>query len=273
MASVMSAAMAVFILVPIIAPALGQLVLSFAGWRTIFLVLLLLAIVNLTWHVLRQPETLPVERRLPFSFGRIGLAIVETFRTRAALGYTLVAGLVFGAFVGYLISSQQIFQELYDAGKLFPVYFAVLAASIGVASLVNSRLVMIFGMRRMTGIALLCGTVLSVVFWIYVAAGNGVPPLWLAMAYFMTIFFFFGILFGNFNALAMEPLGHIAGVAAAVIGSLTTFISLALGAIIGGAYDGSLLPLTTGFAVLSTLSLAVVTIVEGGRRPAAGSGS
>jgi DHA1 family bicyclomycin/chloramphenicol resistance-like MFS transporter len=272
MASIMSTAMAVFILVPIIAPALGQLVLLFAGWQAIFGVLLLLAGITLVWHMLRQPETLPSERRLPFSLTRIAQAIAETFRSRIALGYTIVAGLIFGAFVGYLTSSQQIFQELYGAGRLFPLYFGALALSIGAASLVNAKLVMKFGMRRMSSVALQCGAALSVLFWIYVALGNAVPPLSVLMAYFLAAFFCFGILFGNFNALAMEPLGHIAGVAAAVIGSFTTFISLALGSLIGGAYNGTLLPLATGFAVLSTLSLALVTVIERRRSPRPASG-
>jgi DHA1 family bicyclomycin/chloramphenicol resistance-like MFS transporter len=270
MASIMSTAMAVFILVPIIAPALGQLVLSFAGWQAIFGVLLLLSVITLAWHALRQPETLAPERRMPFSFRRVGRGIAETCRNPVSLGYTIVAGLIFGAFVGYLTSSQQIFQELYGAGKLFPAYFAALALSIGAASLVNARLVMIFGMRRMSAVALSCGAVLSVLFWIFVAGVSAIPPMPLLMAYFLAAFFCFGILFGNFNALAMEPLGHIAGVAAAVIGSFTTFISLGLGGLIGNAYDGTLLPLATGFAALSTLSLMAVMLIERGRRRASG---
>lgn len=111
MASIMSMAMAVFILVPIIAPAMGQLVLLFASWHAIFAILLVLAISALMWHMLRQPETLPPDRRLEFSFARIGQAIAETCRNRVALGYTLVAGLIFGAFVGYLTSSSRFFRS------------------------------------------------------------------------------------------------------------------------------------------------------------------
>jgi DHA1 family bicyclomycin/chloramphenicol resistance-like MFS transporter len=265
MASIMSMAMAVFILVPIIAPAMGQLVLLFASWHAIFGMLLVIALSALTWHMLRQPETLPPDRRLEFSFARIGQAIAETCRNRVALGYTLVAGLIFGALVGYLTSSQQIFQELYGVGKLFPIYFGVLAAAIGIASLVNARLVMKYGMRQMCKWALEFGGSLSIAFWIYVLIGSPAPPLFLLMAYLLAVFFSFGVLFGNFNALAMEPLGHIAGVAAAVVGSFTTFISLTLGTIIGQAYDGTVLPLVTGFASLSALSLVLMNWVERGR--------
>jgi MFS transporter, DHA1 family, multidrug resistance protein len=234
MASIMSMAMAIFILVPIIAPALGQLILLFAPWQAIFVLLLAIGAAALAWHVLRQPETLPPERRLPLSAGRIWQAIVETCRNRVAFGYTIIAGLIFGAFVGYLTSSQQIFQEIYGVGRLFAVYFGALAVAIGVASLTNSKLVMI---------------------------------LFLLMGYLLAVFFAFGVLFGNFNALAMEPLGHIAGVAAAVVGSFTTFISLAIGTVIGQAYDGSVMPLVSGFAGLSVLSLLLMRWIERRRKP------
>jgi MFS transporter, DHA1 family, multidrug resistance protein len=267
MASIMSMAMAIFILVPIIAPSLGQLILLFAPWRAIFVLLLAIAAATLAWHMLRQPETLPPERRLPFSALRIWQAIAETCRNRFALGYTIIAGLIFGAFVGYLTSSQQIFQEIYGVGRLFAVYFAVLAAAIGVASITNSKLVMKYGMRRMCRWALLTGSSLSVVFWFYVVSVDLQPPLFVLMAYLLAAFFAFGVLFGNFNALAMEPLGHIAGVAAAVVGSFTTFISLAIGTIIGRSYDGSVMPLVSGFAGLSALSLLLMGWVERGRKP------
>jgi DHA1 family bicyclomycin/chloramphenicol resistance-like MFS transporter len=267
MASIMSMAMAVFILVPIIAPALGQLILLFAPWQAIFVLLLAIGAATLAWHMLRQPETLPAERRLPFSAGRIGQAIAETCRNRIALGYTIIAGLIFGAFVGYLTSSQQIFQEIYGVGRLFAVYFGALAVAIGVAALTNSKLVMKYGMRRMCRWALVIGCCLSVAFWIYVAGFDVQPPLFLLMAYLLAVFFAFGVLFGNFNALAMEPLGHIAGVAAAVVGSFTTFISLAIGTMIGQWYNGSVMPLISGFAGLSALSLLLMAWVEQGRKP------
>jgi DHA1 family bicyclomycin/chloramphenicol resistance-like MFS transporter len=174
--------------------------------------------------------------------------------------------MIFGALVGYLTSSQQIFQDLYGAGRLFAVYFGALAAAIGAASLLNSRLVMKYGMRSMCfwALSLSCG--LSIVFWLYVAILDSAPGLWLLMSYLLGVFFCFGILFGNFNALAMEPLGHIAGVAAAVVGSFTTFISLALGSLIGQAYDGTVLPLVSGFAGLTLASLALMHWIEMRRR-------
>ncbi len=264
MARIMSLVMGVFILVPAVAPAMGQAILLVAHWRAIFGMLLGLALISLVWFAMRQPETLAHSRRAPFSVLRIGRAIRETCTHRTAIGYTVAAGLIFGAFIGFLISAQQIFQGQYGLGKLFPLYFAVLALSLGSASWVNARLVMRLGMRRLSGVALVALSGLSLAFFGIVVAAAGDPPLWALMAYLMTAFFCIGILFGNFNALAMEPMGHIAGVAASVVGSLTTFISLLLGTVIGQAYDGTVLPLVGGFTVLGLASFAVMRWTERG---------
>ena len=266
MARIMSFVMAVFILVPALAPALGQAILLVAHWRAIFVSFLVLAVTGFAWFALRQPETLTPDRRKPFSPRGIGLAVVETCTNRIAFGYTIAAGLIFGAFIGYLASAQQIFQELYGLGRLFPLYFAVLALSIGSASYVNARLVMRLGMRFLSDRALLVLCGLSVAFFVATAVLSGQPPLWALMAYLMIAFFCIGILFGNFNSLAMQSVGHIAGVAAAVVGSLTTFISLALGTAIGQGYNGTVLPLVGGFALLGLGSLGVMRWAEAGRQ-------
>ncbi|HSG94300.1 MAG TPA: multidrug effflux MFS transporter, partial [Afifellaceae bacterium] len=200
MARIMSMVMAVFILVPVLAPAVGQGILMVAHWRAIFGVLLALALIALVWFALRQKETLTPDRRTPFSVLRIGRAIRETCTHRTAFGYTIAAGLVFGAFVGYLNSAQQIFQVQYELGARFPLYFAVLALSIGGASWVNSRLVMRFGMRRLSGLAVTALSGVSLVFLAIAWTAAGHPSLWALMAYLMAAFFCIGILFGNFNA-------------------------------------------------------------------------
>ncbi len=267
MARIMSLVMAVFIMVPALAPGIGQIILMVAHWRAIFGFLLAVAAISLIWFALRQPETLAPERRVGFSPSRIVLAVRETCGNRVAFGYTVASGLIFGAFVGYLNSAQQIFQIQYRLGALFPLYFAVLALAIGGASLVNARLVMRHGMRRLSAWALGLLTGLSLAFLVlaYVLAA-GAPPLWALMAYLVVAFFCIGMLFANFNALAMAPLGHIAGVGAAVVGSLTTLISMTLGAAIGQAYDGSVLPLVAGFALLGLAAIAVMRWTERGRK-------
>jgi DHA1 family bicyclomycin/chloramphenicol resistance-like MFS transporter len=262
MARVMSFVMAVFILVPMIAPSLGQAILLFSGWRTIFVSFVFMALITLTWFALRMPETLAPENRAPFSLRRIVDATLEIVRIRTALGYTVSAGLISGAFLGYLNSAQQVFQEQYALGKLFPIYFAVIALSIGLASLVNSRLVMRFGMRYLVRWSLISIIALGALAFGIALLAAGQPPLWFFMAYIMMTFFCVGILFGNQNSLAMEPLGHLAGIGAAVVGSLSTFISIPLGTIIGQNYNGTVLPLVVGIGTLSGLSTLVVRWAE-----------
>lgn len=262
MARVMSFVMTVFILVPMIAPTLGQAILLFSGWRGIFGGFVLMGLITLSWFALRMPETLAPEHRAPFSLRRIVDATLEIVRNRIALGYTVSAGLVSGAFLGYLSSAQQIFQEQYALGKLFPLVFGAISLSIGLASLLNARLVMRFGMRLLVRRSLFVIVGLSILALGIALLPGGRAPLWLFVAYIMATFFCVGILFGNQNSLAMEPLGHLAGIGAAVVGSLSTLISMPLGTVIGQSYNGTVLPLIVGMAVLFGLSMLVVHWAE-----------
>jgi DHA1 family bicyclomycin/chloramphenicol resistance-like MFS transporter len=262
MAKVISLVMAVFVIVPALAPAVGQGLLLIAHWRVIFVVLFALAVISLVWFALRQPETLALGDRVPLSVARIMTAIVEVCTHRTALGYTIAAGLIFGAFVGFLSSVQQILQEQYALGAKFPLYFAALALSIGSASLVNSRLVMHYGMQKLSLWAVLTASVLSSGFLLFSLIVQSSPSLIVLMTYLVALFFCIGILFGNFNALAMEPMGHIAGVASAVIGSIITALSVLLGASIGAMYDGTVVPMVAGFTVLGTFALLAVYITQ-----------
>jgi DHA1 family bicyclomycin/chloramphenicol resistance-like MFS transporter len=264
MARIMSFVLGVFILVPMLAPAIGQAILLVGSWRMIFAMLLVLAGVVAVWFTIRQPETLEPIDRVDLSLKRIAGAVLEVCRDRSALGYTIASGIVFGSFLGYLNSAQQIFQLQYALGAQFPLYFAVLALSIGCASFANSMLVMRYGMRQLSWLALVGSFLASTVYFVYATNANGMPALWTLMSWGLFTFFCLGLVFGNFNALAIESLGHIAGVAAAVIGSLGTMISLLLGLLIGQAYNGSVLPLVGGFALLSLLSLIAMAITERG---------
>jgi DHA1 family bicyclomycin/chloramphenicol resistance-like MFS transporter len=264
MARVMSFVMTVFILVPMIAPTLGQSLLVLWGWRSIFGSFVLLAVISVVWFALRMPETLALENRAPFSLSRIMSATQKVVKIRLAIGFTVAAGLVSGAHLGYLNSSQQIFQEQYGLGDLFPIYFAIVAFSIGLASFLNARLVMRFGMSFLARLALLFIFGLSIIVFGLSLLAEGQPPLWFLMAYLMLTFFCVGILFGNMNAMAMRPLGHIAGIGAAIVGSLSTLISVPLGVVIGQSYNGTILPLVAGMAILAGVSIGVVRWAEGG---------
>jgi len=254
MARVMSFITMVFILVPMIAPALGQLVLFSFNWQGIFVLFLLIALIVSLWLACRQPETLTLEQRRPLNWHNLRQALVFILSHRQVMGYALAAGLVFGAFLSYLSTSQTLFQHIYQVGSYFPLYFAVLALAIGLASFVNAKLVMKLGMLRLSILALsgmvLFSSLLLLVCWVL-----GLPPLWLFTVLLMLIFFCVGILFGNFNALAMQPLGEMAGIGAALIGSITNLISVPTAILIGAFVVDDVKPVVIGFMLCGILSL------------------
>jgi len=258
MAKVMSLIMMMFIMVPAIAPAIGQGILLFAGWRSIFIFLLVFGLIAFIWLALRQKETLLDKDRIPLSINNIYSGIKETLSTTSTRNYMISGGIMFGAFIGYLTSSQQILQIQYDLGKLFPIYFGILALAIGTSSFINSKLVMHFSLEKLCifALAAICG--LSLIFFGLTTVFDGNPSLWFFMPYLIGMFFGFGILFGNFNTLAVQPLGHIAGMANSVISTVQTLISVIIGSFIGQSYDGSVQPLTVGFLVCASLTLVIV---------------
>jgi DHA1 family bicyclomycin/chloramphenicol resistance-like MFS transporter len=262
MARVMSFVSTVFILVPIAAPAFGQGVLLIADWRMIFWLLVLVALVDVGWFALRQPETLPLERRVPLSVVRVARAIGEVFRHPISIGYTLAIGCVFSAFISYLTTSQQIFQEQYAVGEWFPVLFGGLAFSLGLASLTNAHLVMRLGMRRLARLAVFTECALATLALVTALVFDGHPPLPLFMLGMVICFFCNGILFGNYNARALEPMGHIAGVAAAITGSLSGLVALAIGTPLGRAYDGTVISVQSGFVIGSFCALTLTEAAE-----------
>ena len=262
MARVMSFVLMVFIMVPALAPALGQGILMVADWRSIFYVFIALALALVLWFGGRQPETLAPENRKPFSAIPILRAAKEILTHPMVMGYTVVMGLVFSGFLGYLNSIQPILQIQYGLGELFSLYFAVLALAIGGASYFNGRIVMRLGMQRLCLLSLAGLCVISLAYLPVATWYGGHPPLVSLMLYFMLILFSVGFLFGNLNAMAMEPLGHIAGVGASVVGSLSTFLSLPLGIWIGRAYQQSVIPVVAGFAGISLASLFVFWVLK-----------
>lgn len=257
MARVMSFAMMVFILVPTIAPSLGQAIISFAGWRGVFAAFVIFGLISVTWFAIRIPETLSPANMIPFSFNRILKSVREILKIRIALGFTLASGCVYGIFTGYLNSSQQILQEEYALGAKFSLIFAIISLALGFASFMNSRLVMKYGMVRLVQWAMRAQIVLSIFFLVIILILPEQPPLWGLMTFFMLFFFCTGIIFGNINALAMQPLGHLAGIGSGVIGSFSTLLSTLLGTIIGLAYNGTILPLVLGMVVLTSISIFI----------------
>lgn len=262
MARVMSFVMTVFMLVPILAPSVGQLVLFVASWRWIFVGFLAAAIVAGLWLWLRQPETLPPERRGTLSPAALAVAAAEVMRHPVTMAYTLAVGCIFGSFVSYLGTSQQIFAEQYDQGDYFAIWFGVFAVAIAIAMMLNAKLVMRHGMRNLSKLALRGSILLSGIFLLASLAMNGHPPLWALGAYLFGNFFCCGILFGNYNAIALEPMGRIAGMASAISGALSSLLAIVTGSIIGQLYDGTTVPLAAGFTVLGLAAYGLTERVE-----------
>jgi DHA1 family bicyclomycin/chloramphenicol resistance-like MFS transporter len=269
MARIMSFVMTVFMLVPILAPSIGQLVLMVASWRVIFAGLLVIGVIAAVWLALRQEETLPKEKRAPLSLAALIAAGRETVTTPVTMAYTLGTGCVFGSFVCYLGTAQQIFVEQYDQGAYFPLWFGCFAVAIAISMILNGRFVMKLGMRRISKWALRTSIVVSAVFLLAGLTFGGHPPMWMLGLYLFTNFFCCGILFGNYNAMSLEPVGHIAGTAASISGALSTLFAIISGTIIGQAYDGTVIPLAAGFTGLGILAFFVTEWAEW-RRPKPG---
>jgi len=257
MARVMSLSMMVFLAVPMIAPLLGELVLYISDWRGIFVSLLAYALLLLIWFAVRQPETLSIEDRQVFTYDNIKNGFATVCSNRVALGYTISIGVVSGPLLMYLSTAQAILQDQYALGLQFGVYFAAIAFFMGIASFVNSKLVIKYGMRLLSKYALLIIVVASCLYTIPVLVSSGHPPLWSYMTYLTCSLCCLSILFSNMNALAMEPLGKNAGTGAAVIGSLSTIISVPVGIFIGSFYEQSVLPVVLGFAICAAIALAL----------------
>jgi DHA1 family bicyclomycin/chloramphenicol resistance-like MFS transporter len=250
--------MMVFLVAPAIAPSIGQAIISLAGWHAIFLVYIVYALAVGGWIALRLDETLPSERRIPMQLKAFEHGFLEVVRNRTTMSYLVCAGLCFGCLIGYLGSSQQIFMQLFQqSGTQFSLWFALLASGMGIASYTNARIVAHYGMRPVTISAMVAITLISLIFLIVQLSGITVA-LWMFVLYAFILFFAFGLMFGNLNAIAMEPMGHIAGMASAIIGATSSILALALATLIGQLYNNTLIPITSGFFILCALSVAVM---------------
>jgi DHA1 family bicyclomycin/chloramphenicol resistance-like MFS transporter len=249
MARIMSFAMTLFMAVPIMAPLVGQGVLLIGPWQWIFGLYVVIAVIMFVWVLMRLDETLKPENRLSLHPKKLWSTMLQVLVNPIATGYALVSGIVLGAFMGYLSSSQQIFQQTYGVGEAFPFYFAVLALPTIGASLLNAKLVLRFGMYRLVQITNVMTGSACLAFYLYAHSLAQGPSLGAFMALCSIIFFGIGFRFGNLNALAMEPLGKLAGMGASVVGSSATLISVPIGLWVGMSYDGTVLPLVLGFAV------------------------
>jgi DHA1 family bicyclomycin/chloramphenicol resistance-like MFS transporter len=262
MAKVMSFIMMVFILVPMLAPIIGQTVMELTSWFHIFTMFLIVATMAGIWFFSRQGETLPRAKRRKFSRAHFFKSSKFILTHPEVMGYTFAMGCIFGAFLAYLSASQTIFTVFYNVGEWFPYIFATLAFSIGLASYFNGKMVMRFGMRKLCRFALKGVNCFAVVYLALLFAYDGLPPLIPTVAVMFVGFFFVGILFGNLNAMAMQPLGDMAGLGAAIIGCFSSLFSVPVALIVDSFLNGNLMPIGWGFLIFFALAYVSVRFAE-----------
>ncbi|WP_026623076.1 MFS transporter, DHA1 family, multidrug resistance protein [Ensifer sp. WSM1721] len=263
MARVMSYVMIVFMIVPIVAPTLGQLVIAYANWHWIFILIGVVGAVLFVWALTRMKESLPQEERLPLSVG----AVLSGFRTvltnRITCGYMIGLTLFTAVICAYIVTVQQIFGEVYGLSDWLPIAFAGTAGGIAVANFANGYFVRSFGMRRISHAAMILFTLLSAIGYVLSLAGT--PAFAVSYVMFSILLMFFAVIATNFTAISLEPMGHLAGTATAVTG----FVSTTGGALIGGAvgqlFNGTLQPLFGGFALFGLLTILATLWAEKGK--------
>jgi DHA1 family bicyclomycin/chloramphenicol resistance-like MFS transporter len=262
MARMMSVAQMIFFLVPILAPTLGQALLTFGPWRFIFYALSAFAALVLGWTLMRLPETQAPADRVLISIATLRQSYRLTLTNRFSAGYAAAASLTFGGIIAFVSSAQQIFVDEFGAGGRFTMLFAICAGAMGLASFANSRLVERLGTRMISQSALLALIALSVLHLVIIHAGLETLRTYIVLqALSMTCI---GLCGSNFGAMAMEPVGHIAGTASSLQGFITSIGAVLVGSAIGQSYSGTTLPLAIGYLCIGLCVLAIVYFVEGG---------
>jgi DHA1 family bicyclomycin/chloramphenicol resistance-like MFS transporter len=263
MARIMSLAFLVFLLIPMLAPMFGQLTLLVASWRAIFFGLALGGAIMLLWTLVRLPETLRPEYRRPLDPKTIWDATWQTLSNRQSLGYTLAFTLMMASLMGYINSIQQIVFDVFRRPELIAATFAGVALPMAATSYANSRLVERIGTRRIahTGLALFT---LSALIHLGIVLSGG-ESLWLFIALQGLTMGCFGLASANFGSLAMQPLGHVAGTASSVQGTIGTIGGALLGLLVGQSFDGTVVPMVGAFALFGALGLMILLVTERGR--------
>jgi DHA1 family bicyclomycin/chloramphenicol resistance-like MFS transporter len=257
----MSFIVVIFILVPVVAPAIGKLMLDIYGWKSIFYSQLLFGFFTMIWVWKRQPETLKIAHRKKFKFSLFIEGTKEFITQKYAVIFTLFSGFITGSFMVYLSASQRIFEEQYHLKEEFPFIFAGLAISIGLATFLNGKLVVKIGMHKLVSIFTMVFTIIPV-FYIVLFSGEKNPSIYVLIVFFGLQFFSIGFLFGNTRALAMEHIGHIAGIGAAINGFVSTIMAVPIATFIGSYINETALPLFIGFFVCGFLSLLLIASLK-----------
>jgi MFS transporter, DHA1 family, multidrug resistance protein len=263
MARVMSLTFVVFLTVPILAPSLGQLILFIAPWRYIFVVFAVFAALVASWGFVRLPETLHPEYRMTLTRKHVLHAAKLVLGTRTSIFYTLAMMVMFGTIMAYVGMVAQIFSEVFQRPKLMPSMFALCAIFMGMAAYLNSRIVERLGMRLISHTALLL--FIAVTGLHVLIAVLGLEQIWTFVVFQSLTMAAFSLSVSNFGAMAMEPMGSIAGIAASLQGFISTFSGALVGILIGEQFDGTTVPLAAGALCCGVISLGFVLLAEKGR--------
>lgn len=266
MARIMSFVMMVFTLIPAVAPLMGQGIIALAGWKAIFLVYVVFSAVIMAWMSLRQPETLAVSARRPLTIPLLTGAVRELFSHRIVLVSLVAQTLTLASLFATLSSMQGIFAVRFDRAETFPLWFGFIALISMGGSIINARVVVRLGMRLVLNATYAAVLGLTVILLALIV--SGVMPESLAfplhLVWSIGLFAMMGLSMGNLNALAMEPVGHIAGLASSVISAIATVVSVVLAVPVGQAFDGTAVPLMAGVAIF--IGLALLAMRFAGRR-------
>lgn len=261
MARIMSFVTVVFILVPVVAPAMGKFVLDYYNWHGIFYIQVVISLLVSWWFWKRQPETLSIENKKVFSAKGFIDEFKELLKFKRTIGFTIISGFITGSFMVYLSSSQQIFQNQYHLEAEFPYIFAGLAIAIGAAVFLNGVLVIKYGMEKLITTALISFFVVSATY-IALFYNSPNPDVRVLLLFFAMQFFSIGFLFGNIRAMAMQPVGHIAGTAAAVTGCISTIMAVPISIYIGRFIADTALPLFVGFSLCAALAISLLVYLK-----------
>ena len=254
MAREMAFAMAVFISVPVVAPALGAGLIKVMPWRGTFVICGVFGILIALWS-LRLPETLPVERRQPLQLRQVGIATMAMVRSRPALLYTLCSVVIFGAFSSYLATSERVIGDVFHRRSWFPFVFGGTAILMGISSMTVGRNVGRIGLDRLIRWAVISYTTAAVAMYVLSRASDGHPSFWPFIILLSLVLVGYNVLLSNLNSAAMVPVGHVAGTAAAVYATVTTAGAAFVGQRFDKAFDGTVNPFSLAFAVAGVVSL------------------
>jgi DHA1 family bicyclomycin/chloramphenicol resistance-like MFS transporter len=259
MARIMSFVMMVFTMVPALAPSIGAVLIAWGGWRSVFIAFIVFSLFACLWLGVRMPETLPKDKRAPLRFSTLTHAFQDMISRPVVVWTTLAQAIGFALIFAMISSIQQIYDVVFDKADSFPLWFGGIAIFAGSASAINAALVMRLGMRAITTFTFATQIVIASVMLLVELAGVSGTPLFVMFLIWQTsVFFTAGLTVGNLNAIAMEPLGHIAGAAASIIGAIATVIAVVLAAPVGLMFDGTLVPITASYAILAVAAVLIM---------------